>query len=270
MKTPITYYGGKQTLAEDIVSMIPRHRIYCEPFFGGGAVFFAKQPSYLEVINDHNQVLMTFYHQVQENFEQLSQLIMQSLYSESDYMLAKEIYFNPADYEPVRIAWAVWIVFNFSFAATVSGGWRWSNGQTRSHPAIMMQNKKSIITQSLYNRLKFVQISCHDALKVIQERDTPDTFFYLDPPYPGADQRHYKGYTYKHFEQLLETMGSIQGRFILSNYNSDLLQEYVTRYRWNTRAIELNLSVSNLLQSRKKTEWLIWNYDLEEQPTLFT
>ncbi len=39
MKTPLTYYGGKQQLASKIVSLIPEHRIYCEPFIGGAAVF---------------------------------------------------------------------------------------------------------------------------------------------------------------------------------------------------------------------------------------
>ena len=42
MKTPLTYYGGKQQLASKIVSLIPEHRIYCEPFIGGAAVFFCK------------------------------------------------------------------------------------------------------------------------------------------------------------------------------------------------------------------------------------
>ena len=41
MRTPITYYGGKQNLSERIVSMMPRHKIYCEPFFGGGAVVYS-------------------------------------------------------------------------------------------------------------------------------------------------------------------------------------------------------------------------------------
>ena len=40
MKTPITYYGGKQQMAGIILGMLPKHKIYCEPFFGGGAVFF--------------------------------------------------------------------------------------------------------------------------------------------------------------------------------------------------------------------------------------
>lgn len=64
MRTPITYYGGKQLLANKIIAMLPKHKIYCEPFLGGGAVFFAKAKSYLEVINDKNDRLITFYHQV--------------------------------------------------------------------------------------------------------------------------------------------------------------------------------------------------------------
>jgi DNA adenine methylase len=54
MKTPITYYGGKQTLLKYLLPLIPQHKMYCEPFFGGGAVFFAKPKSEVEVINDIN------------------------------------------------------------------------------------------------------------------------------------------------------------------------------------------------------------------------
>ena len=71
-KTPLTYYGGKQRIASWIVDHIPEHRIYCEPFFGGGAVFFAKEPSYLEVINDLNDNLINFYLQMQKNFKELA------------------------------------------------------------------------------------------------------------------------------------------------------------------------------------------------------
>lgn len=42
-KTPITYYGGKQKLLSTILSKIPNHTLYCEPFVGGAAVFFGKQ-----------------------------------------------------------------------------------------------------------------------------------------------------------------------------------------------------------------------------------
>ncbi|MCC7452959.1 MAG: DNA adenine methylase, partial [Crocinitomix sp.] len=45
MKTPITYYGGKQKLVSLILPNIPQHTVYVEPFVGGGAIFFAKPPS---------------------------------------------------------------------------------------------------------------------------------------------------------------------------------------------------------------------------------
>ncbi|RXG62611.1 DNA adenine methylase, partial [Candidatus Atribacteria bacterium 1244-E10-H5-B2] len=44
--------GGKRYLAENIISYIPEHKTYVEPFIGGGAVFFAKERSEVEVIND--------------------------------------------------------------------------------------------------------------------------------------------------------------------------------------------------------------------------
>lgn len=42
MKTPISYYGGKQTLLKHILPLIPKHKLYTEAFCGGAAVLFAK------------------------------------------------------------------------------------------------------------------------------------------------------------------------------------------------------------------------------------
>ena len=61
LKTPISYYGGKQMMLPHILPLIPEHRTYVEPFFGGGAVFWMKPPSEYEVVNDINSRLITFY-----------------------------------------------------------------------------------------------------------------------------------------------------------------------------------------------------------------
>lgn len=39
-------------MADWIISLMPPHRSYLEPFFGSGAVFFKKPPSRIETIND--------------------------------------------------------------------------------------------------------------------------------------------------------------------------------------------------------------------------
>lgn len=61
MRTPISYYGGKQTMLKHIMPLIPAHKIYTEAFCGGAAVLFAKRPAEAEVINDINMELTNFY-----------------------------------------------------------------------------------------------------------------------------------------------------------------------------------------------------------------
>lgn len=84
MRTPITYYGGKQQLADEIIRMMPSHKIYVEPFFGGGAVFFAKGKSPCEVINDIDDRIITFYEVCQDPdmFCQLQEMVRHTLDSE--------------------------------------------------------------------------------------------------------------------------------------------------------------------------------------------
>ena len=79
MKTPISYYGGKQAMLKTILPLIPEHQIYCEPFFGGGAVFWAKEPSKYEYINDFNDLVVNFYEQLKNNFEELKSKIIATL-----------------------------------------------------------------------------------------------------------------------------------------------------------------------------------------------
>ena len=277
MKTPITYYGGKQTLAATIINMMPAHKIYCEPFFGGGAVFWAKPKSFLEVINDKNDRLITFYHVVKSTvlFDELYERVQATLDSESLWRKAKRIYGcdDPSQYSQVDIAWAVWVCTNMSYASTPSGGWKWCNGTSGTHSGSTFKRYRQAFTAGLQDRLSEVQISCRDALDVIKERDTKDTFFYLDPPYPGAEQKHYRGYTMADLEQLLGLLQSIKGKFILSNYMTEELATFIDRNAWFWSKRTLALKTTNFhnhspyAMPRKKTEILVSNF--QQEKTLF-
>jgi len=229
MKTPITYYGGKQTLADHIISQIPAHRIYCEPFFGGGAVFFRKGKSKLEVINDIDERLINFYTVAQNNFGELKNRIDSTLNSESQYVHAKDIWNDREPAGSVEKAWAVWLITNGSFAGSMHGGWKWSNGTSGSHTGVYIENKRNIFNKHLHERLRHVQISCRDAITVIKNRDSVDTFFYIDPPYPGSYQGHYRGYTHTDLFDLLQVLSTIKGKFMLSNYWSQTLKYFILK-----------------------------------------
>lgn len=58
MSALIPYFGGKTRLAKTIVQKMPPHTCYVEVFAGAAAVFFAKEPSKTEVINDLDRELL--------------------------------------------------------------------------------------------------------------------------------------------------------------------------------------------------------------------
>ena len=70
MKSPLVYVGGKSILSKQIISMIPEHKIYCEVFAGAGWVFFKKEPSKSEIINDLDSDLISFYRVLQNHLEE--------------------------------------------------------------------------------------------------------------------------------------------------------------------------------------------------------
>lgn len=269
MKTPITYYGGKQLLAPTIIKMIPPHKVYCEPYFGGGAVFWSKGPSYLEVINDINDRLMIFWETLQTDFEELNEMIQKTLTSEYQYRKAKDIYLGRVKASKVQIAWSVWVLTNLSFTASPYGGWKWDNGTAGCHIGRTTDHYRNQFSKALQLRLRYVQISSRPAIDVIKERDSEHTFFYLDPPYPGCNQKHYSGFTDNDLDELLDVLESLKGKFILSNYMRDNLKSRIDKKRWNFLVKDMALKCANFHnKGRRKQEVLVYNYEMT--PNLFT
>ncbi len=261
MKTPITYYGGKQQLAGKIVSLIPVHKIYCEPFIGGAAVFFRKEPSNSEIINDTNGELINFYEVIQKNFSLLAQEVSISLHSRQLYRQARVVNENPEMFDRIKRAWAVWVLSNTSFGSNWNAGWGYdSQGKTSR----TLNNKRKLFTEDLAIRLQNVQIECCDALKIIRSRDSSETFFYCDPPYPNTDQGHYDGYSVNDFEELLKLLSGVKGKFLLSSFRLPVLKEYTKKNNWYQ--IELKMAKPMSMhsgQSKNKIEVLTSNYPVK-------
>ncbi len=201
LKPPLTYYGGKQTLAPLIITLIPEHILYAEPFTGGGAVFFHKLPSKSEVLNDTNGELMNFYKSTRDNFSPLQKMIKRTLHCRNSFRQAQVVYHNPDLFDEVRRAWAVWVLCSQGFASKMDGPYGFD--KTNNTTSKRIANKRENFTQVYAERLEMVQIECADALYVIQSRDFEGAFFYCDPPYVGSNLGHYKGYTEADYEALL-------------------------------------------------------------------
>lgn len=261
MKPPLTYYGGKQTLAPLIVSLIPEHILYAEPFCGGAAVFFHKPPSKVEVINDSNGELMNFYKVCREKFRPLQKLIRRTLHSRNAFRQAEVIYYNPELFDEVQRAWAVWTLCAQGFSSKVTGPFGFD--KTDNTTSKRISHKRENFTEQYARRLENIQIECADALYIIQSRDHKDAFFYCDPPYIGSDCGHYKGYTEADYEALLRLLSVIKGKFLLSSYPSEILERYSKKYKWDLIKKELFVTVNiKSGNPKRKTELLTANYPL--------
>lgn len=259
LKTPISYYGGKQRLAEKIISLIPAHGLYCEPFVGGAAVFFSKEASDIEVLNDTNRELINFYKVVQQDFVSLEKEIRISLHSRDLHRKASVIYNNPDMFSEIKRAWAVWLLSTQCFSAQLDNSWGYDRSRNTTTKKIM--NNRERFTEEMAIRLQNVQLECADALYVVKSRDASHSFFYCDPPYHNSDMGHYDGYSEQDFENLLKQLSGVQGKFLLSSYPSKLLQSYVKAHGWYMWSVEQNVSVNaKSRRLKRKVEVLTANY----------
>lgn len=261
LKTPITYYGGKQNLVSTILPLIPPHTIYTEAFAGGLAVFFKKQRVKTEIINDTNASVMNFYSVLTTHFDELKHKIEQTPYSRVMYKVALSMYEMPHLFAPVQRAWAFFILTNLGFSGRIGSFGCYTQGQK----ALGWERKKLLINEELRNRLLGVQIECTDALKILKLRDTVETFHYVDPPYFNSNMGHYKGYTESDFRELLETLGELKGKFILSSYPSDILDVFVKKHGWYQKEIIQRISANRIKSSKQglKVEVLTANYPIQ-------
>lgn len=266
MRTPISYYGGKQTMLKHILPLIPSHTLYTEAFCGGAALLFAKRPADAEIINDINMELTNFYWCAQTYYRALKQEIDKTIHSRDVHMHAAHINAYPQFYTPVQRAWAVWVLCKMSFASMMDGTFGYDFGGMMPRK---LRNAKDNFTAELCARLDRVTIENRNALDVIACYDAPGAFHFVDPPYINSDCGHYDGvFNDRHMDELLCLLERVRGKFMLTMFPYAQIEESAQRNGWIIHRVERTISASKTSR-RKQEEWMVCNYDIESPATLF-
>lgn len=220
IKQPLLRYpGGKWRLAPWIISFFPEHHTYVEPFCGAASVFLRKEPSYFEVLNDLDGDIINFFKVLRDSPEELIRQIDLTPWSREEVHLSVE----PVD-DPVERARRFYVKCWQGYGGLSSTGWRFQRAK-HHHDKYSLVRQWARIPDQLYEmamRIKQAQVEHDDALKVIQRFDTPDTLFYVDPPYVGIDKLYNHGVDHP---ALLDVLKGVQGKVILSNYDNPLYNE---------------------------------------------
>ena len=185
MRTPLAYYGGKQRLAARIVSLMPPHSVYCEPFAGGCAVRFAKPKAAREIINDLDDSIAGFWKAVRDHGERLAAMVAATPYSRAEWNASR----RPTD-DPVEAARRLLVNVDQSYSRSRRG---WSPPSISSDHRARWQPSTwgglPARIQEACERLRGVCIERTDGVELIARCDVPGAVIYLDPPSPHSARR---------------------------------------------------------------------------------
>ena len=226
INSPFKWVGGKSRLRKFILPIIPKHTCYVELFAGASWVLFGKPPSDVEVLNDIDQDLVTFFRVVKEKPEELIASFEWELVSRAEFnRLASLSSAQLTDiqrahrfYYLIMAGWGGELNYPRFQTSTSDGGHgnRLFGALAHLHERIM----------PVYNRLQTVIIENLDWKKCLARYDSPSTVFYVDPPYPqnGANYANNMRSWEDHY-QLTECLSQAQAKWILSSYDNPEVRE---------------------------------------------
>ena len=222
LRSPITWYGGKGLMTKKLLGLVPAHKIYVEAFGGGASLLFAKRPAKNEVYNDANKGLVNFMRLLRsgKDVERLLEMLEKTPYSRFEYECCASEWQDIAD--PVVRAWAWYTATWMNIVAGKGGGGGWRHSRAKSSATRFRSAIQRL--QECSERLRLVQVDCVDGVRLLETWDTPDTFFYLDPPYnpeTRSGSRYEIDFSREQHERLVQKLLGIHGMAMLSGYRGN-------------------------------------------------
>jgi len=253
MVGPISYIGGKNRLATKIISMLPEHTTYVEPFAGGAQVLFHKMPSNVEVLNDLDFDIVNFFRVCQWHYEEFVRYLRFCLVSRKLHEM--HLATNPATLTDIQRAGRFFYLQKNSFGGLILKQ-KFHYGVTQ--PSNYNPARIPEIIERTHKRLERVQIESLPYEKILEKYDRSTTCFYLDPPY--WERILYKfNFSESDFRGLEQRLRAIEGKFILSLDDRPEVRELFKNFR--LEQVELAYTAKRDVKGNRTKELLILNFD---------
>lgn len=190
--------------------MFPEHRCYVEPFCGAAALFFMKEPSPVEVLNDINGDLVNLYRVVKYHMEEL--------YSQYKWALTSRQNWHWLQITPPETLTDIQRAARFLYLQKLAFGGKVDSQTfgtaTTSRPRFSLLNLEQDLSEAHF-RLSQTTIENLGWEACIKRYDRPHTLFYCDPPY-WETEGYGVDFGFENYERLADLARSIQGKMIIS------------------------------------------------------
>ena len=255
IKSPLSgWIGGKFQLSKKIVAIIPEHQCYVEPFAGAAWVYFRKEKSQVEVLNDINLEIVTLYRVIQHHLEEFLRYFKWVLVSRDEFERLLKV--DASTLTDIQRAARFFYLQKSAFAGRIdhpSFGYA-----TTQRPRLnLMRIEEDLSTAHL--RLFDVFIENLNYAELIKRYDRPHSFFYIDPPYWGCEDDYGKNiFEQDDFERLSTQLHGIDGKFLLSLNDTPEIREIFSDFIMDDVTVTYTCSKKH----GKFGELLIRNYDV--------
>ena len=250
LNPPICRVGGKSKLRKTILGMIPKHTCYIELFFGAGWVYFGKEPSKIEVVNDIDKELINLFRTIKYHAPEIDRLL--------EYEFSGRDIFE--EYKNCTLEYMTEIhrAIRFLYLITQSFGGKGNNYGygTTTRPGQQIFYNDMLL--KLRDRLKNTYVENLSFEKIIDKYDREHSFFFCDPPYIETCDYGNKFKEEEHRE-LSDKLKNLKGKFLLTINDHPLSRELYKDF--NIKEVQVNYSVSKEAKARGKyQELIITNY----------
>lgn len=246
LKPPISRMGGKSKLKNEIIKRIPDHICYAEVFLGAGWVYFSKEKSKVEVINDLDGELINLFRSIKNHTPEVERLLQYETSSRDSFeeYLHKDIKGMTEIQRAIRFLYLI----SQSFAAK---GKHFGYSASKNPPSHIYRDLEPI-----RDRLKNTYIENIDYKKLIKKYDREHTFFFCDPPYFETEGYDVPFGKEDHIE-LKNILSKTKGKWLLTINDHPFIRELYSKYK--IEEIEVLYTVSKS-KNKKFGELIITNY----------
>ena len=231
INSPFKWVGGKSRLRKQITSLFPEHTCYVELFAGAAWVLFGKPPSNVEVLNDIDQDLITFFRVVKEKPEELIASFEWELVSRAEFDRLAQL--DTSKLTDIQRAHR----FYYLIMASWGGEFHYPRFQTSindgGHGNRLFGGLETLKKRILpvYERLRTVIIENLDWQACFDRYNRPGALIYIDPPYPenGCNYVYNMRETKEH-ELLASKLQQAQCKWVVSSYDTDFVRQLFANY----------------------------------------
>lgn len=247
--------GNKKAIAHKIIPHFPEHKIYIEPFFGAGGMFFNKSKAKYNIVNDLDSDVFNLFNVVSTQPEELKYYFkLMPIHSDlwEYWKVNKET-------NPIRKALRFLFLSNFGYMGKTNT-LRYNNGNS-----VKILYEAIDKTNEYLFGVEFMNCECSDMFSKIslQDNDQAKTFIYCAPPYLGTTDNYSNSFTQQDSADLLDTLGNTGCKWAMSEFDQPFILEQAKERNLNVITIGERVNLKN-----RRTEILVTNYD-NRQKTLF-